>query len=281
MTMRALLMTTAVFALISAGGRAATVITLSQSADGDTGTQTMIMDGDKLRITSDEGDMIYRGDQGKVFIVDTDSKSYMEMSPETMQAMKARMDQAMAHMKQQMASMPEAQRQQMEAMMAQRGMPLPGQPPAPPPQVTYQKSGAARTVGKWSCAPYTTLDNGKPQADLCLAKIEDVGLTQDDLKPLVGMSAFMSKQAAQMGGQPPAGEMDFDALKKAVGYAAFPVQTMQTIPSGPGGPGGPAGGKVESTVQSVEHKDVPAGTFDLPAGYKKREMGAQGPGGGE
>jgi hypothetical protein len=270
--MHVFLMATTVLALISAGGaHAATVITLSLAADGDTDTQTMTLDSDKLRISSADGDMIYRGDQGKVLILDNEQHSYMEMSPETMQAMKARMDQAMARMKQQMASMPEAQRKQMEAMMAQRGVPLPGQKPSAPPQLSYEKAGEARKVGKWGCAPYKAMADGKPQADLCVAKLEDLGLTRDDLKPMISLSGFMGKQMSQMGaGSPPMATADFDSLKKAVGYDGFPVQTSQMSPAGQG--------KFVSTVQSVEHKDVPAGTFDIPAGYTKRDMGAPGKG---
>jgi len=62
---------------------------------------------------------------------------------------------------------------------------------------------------------------------------------------------------------------DFDSLKKAVGYDGFPIQTTQASPGGQG--------QFVSTLQSVEHKDAPAGTFDIPAGYTKRDMGAGGP----
>lgn len=272
--MRAILVTTAVLALLASGGvRAATVITLSQTVEGETGTQTMVLDSDRLRMSSDDGVMIYRGDQGKVFIVNNEDHSYMEMSPESMKAMKARMDQAMARMKQQMAAMPEAQRKQMEATMAQRGMPMPGQEPSAPPKITYEKSGDVKKVGKWNCTPYKALANGKPQADLCIAKLDELGLTTDDLKPFASLSEFMGKQASQMGGPAPAmASADFDSLKQAVGYDAFPIQTIQPAPMGQG--------KFESTVKSIEHKAAPAGSFDLPAGYKKHEMGA-GPGPGQ
>jgi hypothetical protein len=271
--MRTILMTAmalAPLALAVAGGaHAATVITLSQAADGDTDAQTMSLEPDRLRISSSDGDMIYRGDQGKVFVLDNETHSYMEMSPATMQAMKARMDQAMARMKQRMAAMPEAQRKQMEAMMAQRGMPIPGQEPAAAPQISYEKSGDARKVGKWNCTPYKALANGQPQADLCIARLEDIGLTRDDLKALTSLSGFMGKQMAQMGAPtPPMAAADFDSMRRAIGFDGFPIQTRQAAPGGQG--------QFESTLQSVEHKDVPPNLFDLPAGYKQRDMGAAG-----
>jgi hypothetical protein len=264
--MRGILATTAALALLSIGSaHAATVITLSQAAGPNTVTQTMYLDGDKVKISSADGDMIYRGDQGKVFTTDKAQRSYMEMSPETMKAMKARMDQAMDRMKQQLASMPEEQRKQVEAMMTSRGMALPGQSAAPP-QIAYEKIGDVRKVGKWDCIPYKVTANGKPQADLCVAKIEDIGLTRDDLKPLISLSAFMKKQRSQIGAPPPPmAEADFDALKQAIGYDGFPIQTTQAAPGGQG--------QFASTVQSVEHKDIPSGSFDLPSGFAKRDMG--------
>ncbi len=267
--MRAILATTTILALMSIGGaHAATVITMSQAMGGDKDTQTMSLEGDRLRISSSDGDMIYRGDQGKVIMVDNETHSYTEMSPDTMKAMKARMDDAMARMKQQMAAMPEAQRKQMEAVMAQRGMPMPGQAPTATPQMTYEKSGEPRKVGQWNCTPFKAMANGQPQADLCIAKLEDLGLTRDDLKALVSMSSFMGKQMSEMGMPTPPMAADFDSLKKAIGYDGFPIQTRQTAPGGEG--------QFETTLQSIEHKDVPPATFDLPAGYKKRDMGAPG-----
>src|SRR3569623_1567802 len=132
---------------------AATVITTTQNFTGKPETQTMSLDGDRLSISSARNNMLYRGDQGKVFIIDPKAHSYMEMSPEGMAKIKARMDQAMAQMKQQMATMPEAQRKQMEKAMAGR---MPGMDSAPEaaPVMTYQKAGAPRKVGKWDCQPY-------------------------------------------------------------------------------------------------------------------------------
>ncbi len=264
--MRAKLIATGMLAALSIGGaHAATVITLTQGDEEGPKTQTMFLEADKLRMSASHGDMIYRGDQGKVFVVDDKSRSYMEMSPESMGKMKAKMDQAMAQMKQQLAAMPEAQRKQVEAMMAQRGMPGMGQTPATPPAISYQKSGPARKVGQWDCTPFTVLSDGKPEADLCVAKLSDLGLTRDDLKAFVGLSAFMRQQMAGMGQQSPMASMDFDSLNKAIGYDGFPVESTYKSPMG--------GREFKTTIQSVEHKDAPAGSFDIPAGYGKHAMG--------
>jgi len=266
-TMRAALVATGFLTALISGAHAATVITSTQNFDGKPETQTMSLDGDRLSIMSAENHMLYRGDQGKVFIIQPKAHSYVEMSPESMAKVKSRMDEAMAQMKQRMAAMPEAQRQQMEKAMAGR---MPGMGSAAPeaaPVLSFQKNGAPRKVGKWDCQPYTLISDGKPEADLCVARLSDLGLTRDDLKPLIGLSDFMGKQMAAMGNQQAASmaSMKFDALTKAVGYDAFQIENdYKGMGDGEG---------LKTTVQSIEHKDLPAGSFDVPAGYTKRDMG--------
>jgi hypothetical protein len=273
--MRALLATAGIAAVLSTGGaEAATVITMSQSGDATSGkTQTMYLESDRLRIETKDGGMIYRGDMNKAFVIDDKRHSYIEMSPESMQKLSARMNDAMAKMQQRLAAMPEAQRKQMEAMMASHGMPGMGKAPAGPPQITYKKTGDAKKVGNWSCVPYTMIMDGDVESNMCIAKLSDVGLTRDDLKPFIGLSNLMGKSMSQMGRQntSPMAGTDLDTMTKAIGFEGFPVQTTSA-----GGPGG-----YSTTVQSVDHKDAPAGVFDLPAGYTKREMGGPAQGGGE
>ena len=176
-------------------------------------------------------------------------------------------------MKQQMAAMPEAQRNQVEAMMGRARLAGPGRCAGCPAGDLLSKNGAMRKVGKWDCQPYTLLSDGKPQADLCVAKLSDLGLTRDDLKPFVGFSMHIGKQMNATDQRvSPMNPMNFDALNKAIGFDGYPVETVYKLPTGP---------EIKTTVQSVEHKDTPAGSFDLPAGYTKQEMGSPAEGGGK
>ena len=79
-------------ALGRGGAIAATVITLDQTVNGQPGRpQVMYLDTDKLRMSSPDNDMIYRGDQSKVWIVRPQDKAYIELTPESMSQMKAQM----------------------------------------------------------------------------------------------------------------------------------------------------------------------------------------------
>jgi hypothetical protein len=269
--MRAAFAATGLLAVLSASGsQAATEIVSTLGNAQGSMTQTMFLDGNNLKMDRPSGAMLYRGGEDKVFEIDNERHTYLELSPEAMAKTKAKMDASLAQMRQQMqqqiAAMPEAQRKQVEAMMAARGLPGLGNAPVAPPVISYQKNGAMRKVGKWDCQPYSLLSDGKPRADLCIAKLSDLGLTRDDLKPFVGFSMHIAKQMTAADQRvSPMTPMNFDALNKAIGFDGYPVETVYKLPTGP---------EIKTTVQSVERKDMPAGSFDLPAGFTKHEMGA-------
>ncbi len=255
---------------LSAGGAAmaGTIITLDEAVnDAPSQPRIMYLDTDRLRMTSPLVDIIFRGDQNKVWVLQSKNHSYLELTPGGMAQVGARMDQAMAQMKQKLAAMPEAQRKQIEAMMAARGM---GQsPPSAAPQTTYEKAGDPRTVGQWNCTPYRIVLDGKPSSEVCIARLSDLGLSRDDLKAFASFGAFIGQIRAAMGGlRTSMPTIDFDSMTKAIGFDGFPVQTISKF--------GDGSREVVATLKSIQHQDPPAGAFDLPAGYAKRDMGGMG-----
>ena len=247
-----------------------TVITLDQTVNGAPGRpQVMYIEPDRLRMSSPENDMIYRGDQNKVWIVRPEDKAYIELTPESMSQMKAQMDQRMAMMQQQMASMPPEQRKQMEAMMASRGMGPSA--PATGPQITYEKAGEPKKVGDYSCTPFKVTMSAGPTSEFCMAKLSDIGLSRDDLKSFVAFGAFMGQMGGTGTQRSPMATIDFDALKKADRLRRLPGPDIHSSPDG--------SHNVETTLKSIQHQDPPAGTFDLPAGYTKRQDMGPGMGG--
>jgi hypothetical protein len=264
--MRAVILVGGVFALAAGGATAGTVITLDQSVNGGPARQqTLELTSDKVKITSPENQMIFRGDQNKVWIVRPEDKGYVELTPEGMSQMKAHMDQRMAEMQQRMASMPPEQRKQIEAMMASRGM----GPSAPstPPQITYEKAGEPKKIGGYTCTPFHVTMPGAPESEFCMAALSDLGLTRDDMQAFVGFGKFMSQMGGTGAQRSPMAQLDFDSIKKQIGFEGFPVQTSF------GAPGGQR--TVQTTLKSIKHEDPPAGTFDLPAGYTREDMGGR------
>lgn len=256
------------FALMLFNGPAwaGVVITMEQTGgpDGAKRESQVFVEPDRLKMPQPRGGVIYRADQERAYSYDDDRKAYVEMSRESMGQMRQQMDAAMAQMRQQMAGLPPEQRKMVEDMMAKQGAggaAMMGQPPGPPPTVTFEKAGGKQTIGKWSCEGYARMENGRKTDDMCIAKMADLGLTRADLKAFESMSAmFKSSMGPQQSG---AAAMDFDAMSKAIGYDGAPVHTVHYGPNG----------KFESTIKAIERKAIPAATFDLPAGYAKQDMG--------
>ena len=263
--MRAIVLLSGLFA-ITAGGSAmaGTVITLDQTVNGTQNRpQVLYLEPDRLRMSSPENDMIFRGDQNKVWVVRPEDKAYIELTPESMAQMKAQMDQMQAQMQQRLASMPPEQRKQMEAMMASRGMGP--NAPATPPQITYTKAGEPKKVGDYTCTPFKVTMAAGLVSDFCMAKLSDLGLTRDDLKSFVAFGTFMGQMGGTGTQRSPMASLDFDSIKQQIGFDGFPVQTSHSSPDGRH--------NVETTLKSIQHQDPPAGTFDLPAGFTRQDMG--------
>ncbi len=259
----------AVVVLVTTGAAtAATVIALDEAVnDAPPQPRTMILDTDRLRMTSAQADVIFRGDLNKVWVLRPKDHSYIELTPGDMGQMGARMDQAMAQMKQKLASMPEAQRKQIEAMMAARGLGPSASPAAP--RIAYEKAGDPRVVGQWSCAPYRMLLDGKASSEICVAKLSDLGLSRDDLKPFASFGAFMAHMTAAAGGlRSPMMAINLDLMTKALGFDGFPVEVVSKF--------GDGARKVVVTFKTVQHQDSATGAFDLPGGYAKRDIAGLG-----
>jgi hypothetical protein len=262
--MRAAVLAGGLLAVMSGGAWAGTVITLDQSVTGEPAQQqTIELAADRLKMTSPENQMIYRGDQNKVWMIRPEDKAYVELTPESMSQMKTQMDQAMAQMQQQMASLPPEQRKRMEAMMASRGMgPSAG---ATPPQVHYEKAGDPKKVGGYSCTPYHVTMPGGPESEFCMAPLSDLGLTRDDLKSFINFGKFMSQMGGVGAQRSPMAQFDVDSVKQQIGFDGFPVQTTFNAPDGRH--------TIQTTLMSIKHEEPPPATFDLPAGYTREDMG--------
>jgi hypothetical protein len=256
--------------VLGAGGSATagTVIALDEAVnDAAPQPRTMVLDTDRLHMSSATTDIIFRGDLNKVWVLRSKDHSYIELTPAGIGQIGARMDQAMAQMKEKLAAVPDAQRKQIEAMMAAHGM-GPGAASTPPP-VTYEKAGDSRTVGDWSCAPYRIVVGGKASSEVCIAKLSDLGLSRDDLTGFASFGAFAAKMTAAIGVmRSPMTTFNFDSMTKAIGFDGFPVQTTTKF--------GDGSRQIVVTLKSIQHEDPPAGAFDLPAGYTKIDFASMG-----
>jgi Domain of unknown function (DUF4412) len=238
--------------------------------DGKTSQHTVYVTPDRAKFESDRVAIIIRIDTGKMMNLLKDRHEYMEIDPKQISS---RIADAQTQMQQRLQSMPEAQRKQVEAMMAQHGMPgasAPGATAPEPAKTTYEKTGQTKTVGAWSCQMFHQKKNGEPTADLCIAPAAAVGLTRDDLAAFHNIAEATGKMLPAGANRDDA-MMDFDAMTRQIGFVGLPVETVAYL-----------AGKTltTSTVKSIDHAPLSPDLFEVPAGYTKREMpGATRPAG--
>jgi hypothetical protein len=258
----------------SSAAMAGVVVTSTQTKfDTHEVSQTAIyVEPDRLKVVTPERVVVFRGDMNRLWVIDTQRRSYSEMTPESMQAMGSRMAGAQAQMgaaaaqlQERMAQMPPEQRAMMMQMLAGRGLGN-GAPPAPP-QVAYTRAGGSKTIASWRCDVYKKTVNGQQEEDVCITPISSAGLTANDFAVLDRISQFM----APMMSSPMMPRVDYlslNEMNKAVGFQGMPLDTTMYEQGKP---------TSQSTVVKLERTTIPANTFDLPAGLTKRDIGMPPP----
>src|SRR5690348_1160870 len=106
MRYRLILAGVAVGSLLGGSALAGAVITLKTTGVSDKPeTNTISLEPDRLRMNNPQGEIIYRADLHKVWMIDAEDHTYREVTPETMQRMRSQMAGAMAQMQQSLQSM--------------------------------------------------------------------------------------------------------------------------------------------------------------------------------
>ena len=224
---------------------------------GKSDENAMLLDGKNLRTTAVSGyevDMIFRGDENKVWQIMKDKRQVMEMTEEISDAMATQMDAAMQEMQKRLASMPPAQRAMMEKMLEEK---MPKKEEAAP-EFAYrvEKTGNTREIDGIQCHQYDIFLDEEKASEMFVASWNDVGADKDALEALVALSSFMQKFMKKMNSFAASKLASFPDLNQLDGYPLL----MRTFKDGVA--------ETEARWALPEEQDVSATTFELPPGYK-------------
>ena len=113
------------------------------------------------------------------------------------------------------------------------------------------ETGETKKIGDWNCRKYII------EMDLGMGKSEAEAWATEDLKIDYGMAFTMAN--AMMAGQP-GFEKIIQEMKKVKGVIVYQTATVKMM-----------GAEVTSTTELLEctNTSAPAGTYDIPTGYKK------------
>jgi len=254
------------FAAASNSAFAGVVITSTQVnlASQEASPISGFVEADRLKIVTPGNTVIFRGDLQRTWVIGTAASTYVEITPEVVTAFAARLAAAQtpgsaeqAKLQERLAKLPPQQRAIAEQQL--RGL---GAGAAAAQQVAYAKTGQAKAVSAWQCEVYGKSVSGQKQEELCIVPISTVGLTDADFRVLDMFAAFMGPLATSPMA-PRADYFNWADMNKAIGFSGIPLEA--TLLSD----GRPA---LHDTMQKIERVDIPADTFDLPAGLTKREL---------
>ncbi len=207
--------------------------------------------------------MVFDVASGVMLTIDHARKSYTTLTAADFERMAGLAGQASQMMQGALANMPTAQRQQMEAQMAQMGIAMPGAKVVAVPKISVQRTGPAGKVAGYACAGATILRDGHKIGSACLAEPAALNVSAADFNTFQELGRHLAKLAkslpAGMGAQAPQlPEIDGIPLE----YQDFEHQH-------------------HSRLKSVATTAIDASLFSAPAGYTQQQSqlpGSQLPG---
>jgi hypothetical protein len=222
--------------------RAGALMVTETTYDSSKVAKSILSVGDKSIRVDIEGEkgnntVIYRSDKQTFWMVNDKDKSYTEMTKAQMDAMAQKMSDAMKNM-------PPAVQKMMAGKMG-GAVELP----------KYVKKASGEKVGKWTATRYEAVTK-KGVRKMWTVPAGTIGITPSDVAVLKEFAKFFEKF-----GKNQSDFFKFD--RNDMGFTGVPVKSVMM-----------EGEKVKSTseLKEAESKSFPDSTFDVPAGYKKKEM---------
>lgn len=234
-----------IFPVVPASGD----VTIRMKVNGE--PSSIAVEPHKLRFEGSWEGMIFRGDKQVLWVLDAGGKSYAEMTRQEMEQTGRQMDEAMSQMQEAMKDMPPEQRAAVEAMMKGRQAPK-------KPSKTVKATGESKTVNGFACKGYTVTDE-YGVSEIWAAEPRAFELSAADLAPFREFADFMQTMLPGMDRM--SGFIkDFEHPGEGE-VPGIPVHAVRKNLEG--------GVVVTTEIVSVDRGDVPASSFEVPAGFKK------------
>jgi len=203
---------------------------------------------------------VIKGDT--MYVIDDADRSYIVLDKATMQNLAKKVSDMMAKAKEQMAKLPPEQRAQMEQMMGGADA-LDGKQRT----VEVKDTGKSDKVEGRSCKLWDVTRNGQLDEQICVVAFSALPGKENFQELFASFSRVFEEMAQSVPMLAGAMSNEFSALSKVGGY---PVRQRAYDERG----------KLvneESFVKVWREESIPASMFEIPAGYKQKQM-QMGPG---
>lgn len=246
--------------LLSASLQAGTVLEMLNRdlADKSESTAKTYAQGGKMRIESggpQDTFVIFRDET--IYTFNPEEKTYIAMDRATMQQLAAQLNPALKMLQEQMANMSPEQRAQAERMLGNK---LPGSAPEPAEEI--RKTSRTGKVAGYSCTYVEILREGVLQSEACVAPPKDLAGSKELYDAGMKVSALVKDMMASVD-SPWLKQMTHSELENFQKLGGLPLLTRVFDEGKP---------VDEATLKSLRTESLAATLFEIPAGYKKRDL---------
>lgn len=247
-------------ALSCGGAQSATVLkTANRDLDSNAASVTTVYaEGGKMRVeTGGAQDVVAVFKDDTLYSLNPKDRTYYAMDRATMKKMAETLNPALKMLQQQMDNMTPEQRAQMEKAM---GTKMPGMGKQAVEEV--RKTGKTNKVAGYDCTYSEVWQDGQLASELCVTPIAALKGGNELYDASMKISALMQDMLTEIDA-PWLRQMANRQVENYSKLGGVPVLGRTFV-----------GGKAvrESTLQSIVTQAAPAGAFDIPAGYTRKEM---------
>ncbi|MFQ5691129.1 MAG: DUF4412 domain-containing protein [Gemmatimonadota bacterium] len=211
--------------------------------------------------------MIYHGDRHEMVMIDHQKKSYSMLDEATLQAMAAKMGQAMSRMEAAMANLPKAQREAMKKMMAKGGMGAAmGAGKTSAGQTELRETGETKTMAGYPCVKYEVVSNGRVTRELWVTKFDHIEGGREAAAAMEAMADFFKQmmESFKSMSRGLGSRMDNAMLEYMQDVKGYPVVTREFAEDG--------SLETETVLKSARRESLSPDQFEPPAGYERQRM---------
>lgn len=227
----------------------------------DLSQKMYVQDGNGRFVDSEGRTTLIKGDT--MYILDDSDKTYIAFDKATMQLLAKRISAALDQAKEQIAKLPPEERAQAEAMMGGRMAAMSGEQKY---TVEAVDTGKSDKVEGRACKVWDIKRNGQLDDQYCVAAFSSLPGKENFQTVFANFAKVFEEMAKSVPMMQGMMSNEFEALSKVNGY---PVRTR-----------GYTNGKLEDSEHLVKvwrEEAMPASMFEIPAGYKQKQM-PMGPG---
>lgn len=199
--------------------------------------------------------VVFRDDT--LYTFDPKQKTYIAMDRATMQKLASQLNPALKMLQDQMANMSPEQRAQIERMT---GTKLPGSTKEPIQEI--RKTSRTGKVAGYSCTYSEVLEDGVLQHEACVVPPGDLKGSKELYDVATKVGALVKDMMASVDA-PWVKQMMDRQMENFTALGGLPVLTRTFDQGKP---------LNESTMQSIRNEAIPASQFEIPAGYKARDL---------